>query len=93
MLEQLHPLGGITHRRMFGGVGLSLRDLVQLYTGLANDALKVLDSALAKGDFLVGGEATVADVAVYGDVAYADEGGIDRRFVGCCRRCHSSSPI
>jgi glutathione S-transferase len=48
-----------------------------LYTSLANDALKVLDAALAKSAFLVGEEATVADVAVYGDVAYAEEAAID----------------
>ena len=45
-----------------------------LYTGLANDALKVLEASLAKSAFLVGNEATVADVAVYGDVAYAERG-------------------
>ena len=49
----------------------------QLYLGQAGDALKVLDGALAKSPFLVGGEATVADVAVYGDVAYAGEAEID----------------
>jgi glutathione S-transferase len=49
----------------------------QLYLGQANDALKVLDAALAQSPFLVGGEATVADVAVYGDVAYAGEAAID----------------
>jgi glutathione S-transferase len=52
-------------------------NVYQLYTGLANDALKVLDGALAKSSFLVGNDATVADVAVYGDVAYAEEGAID----------------
>ncbi len=49
----------------------------QLYIGLANDALKVLDTALAGASFLVGGSATIADVAVYGDVAYAEEAAID----------------
>ena len=48
-----------------------------MYSNMANDALKVLDAELAKGSFLVGGEATVADVAVYGDVAYAGEAAID----------------
>lgn len=48
-----------------------------LYTGLANDALKVLDAELASSSFLVGSAATIADVAVYGDVAYAEEGAID----------------
>jgi glutathione S-transferase len=52
-------------------------NVYNLYTGLANDALKVLDAALAKSPFLVGDEATIADVAVYGDVAYAEEGAID----------------
>ena len=52
-------------------------NVLQLYTGLANDALKVLDAALAKSAFLVGDEVTMADVAVYGDVAYAEEGAID----------------
>jgi glutathione S-transferase len=49
----------------------------QLYLGQAGDALKVLDSALASVTFLVGNEATIADVAVYGDVAYAEEAAID----------------
>jgi glutathione S-transferase len=49
----------------------------QMYLNQAGDALKVLDGALAKSDFLVGSEATVADVAVYGDVAYAGEAAID----------------
>jgi glutathione S-transferase len=49
----------------------------QMYLNQAGDALKVLDGALAKSDFLVGNEATIADVAVYGDVAYAEEGAID----------------
>lgn len=52
-------------------------NVLQLYTGLANDALKVLDASLAKSAFLVGDEVTMADVAVYGDVAYAEEGAID----------------
>ena len=49
----------------------------QMYVNQAGDALKVLDGALAKSDFLVGSEATIADVAVYGDVAYAEEAAID----------------
>src|SRR3981189_3120756 len=51
-------------------------NVYSLYTGLANDALKVLDAALANSPFLVGDEATIADVAVYGDFAYAEEGAI-----------------
>lgn len=49
----------------------------QMYLNQAGDALKVLDAALARSDFLVGSEATIADVAVYGDVAYAEEAAID----------------
>lgn len=49
----------------------------QMYLNQAGDALKVLDGALAKADFLVGSEPTIADVAVYGDVAYAEEAAID----------------
>jgi len=48
-----------------------------MYVNLAKDALKVLDTELGAGPFLTGGEATVADVAVYGDVAYAGEAEID----------------
>jgi glutathione S-transferase len=49
----------------------------QMYAGMANDALKVLDESLSKSSFLVGDEVTMADVAVYGDVAYAEEAAID----------------
>lgn len=48
-----------------------------MYVNLAKDALKVLDTELGAGPFLTGSEATVADVAVYGDVAYAGEAEID----------------
>lgn len=48
-----------------------------MYSTMATDALKVLDGALAKSSFLVGNEVTMADVAVYGDVAYAGEAAID----------------
>lgn len=44
-----------------------------LYGTQANDALKVLDSELAKTPFVAGTEATIGDVAVYGDVWYAHE--------------------
>jgi glutathione S-transferase len=48
-----------------------------MYATMAGDALKVLDAELAKGGFLVGSDATIADVAVYGDVAYTEEAAID----------------
>ncbi|WP_340645636.1 TfoX/Sxy family protein [Phenylobacterium sp.] len=37
ILEQLQPLGGITHRRMFGGVGLSRHAL--FFALIAEDTL------------------------------------------------------
>ena len=37
ILEQLQPLGGVTHRRMFGGVGLSRHDL--FFALIAQDTL------------------------------------------------------
>ena len=52
-------------------------NLYQFHAGMAADSLKVLDGTLAKSTFLVGNEPTVADVGVYGDVAYAEEGSID----------------
>ena len=48
-----------------------------MYANMAGEALKVLDAALAKSPFLVGNEVTMADVAVYGDVAYTEEAAID----------------
>lgn len=37
ILEQLAPMGGITHRRMFGGVGLSRHEL--FFALIAQDTL------------------------------------------------------
>lgn len=37
MLEQLQPLGGVTHRRMFSGVGLSRHEL--FFALIADDVL------------------------------------------------------
>jgi glutathione S-transferase len=49
-----------------------------MYANMAGDALKALDAELARGGgFLVGSDATIADIAVYGDVAYAGEAAID----------------
>src|SRR5260370_11786601 len=52
-------------------------NVYSLYTGLANDALKVLDAALTTSPFLVGKEPTVADVPVYVDAGYAQSGALD----------------
>ena len=48
-----------------------------MYANMAGDALKVLDAALATSPFIVGNEVTMADVAIYGDVAYTEEAAID----------------
>jgi glutathione S-transferase len=42
-----------------------------------NAALKVLDEHLAGRNWIVGEGATIADIDVYGVVAFADEGGFD----------------
>lgn len=49
LLEQLQPLGGITHKRMFGGVGLSRHDL--FFALIAEDALYLKTDALNRADF------------------------------------------
>ena len=42
------------------------------YRGRAEAALSVLDSHLAPGAYLCGGEPTIADLFCYGDVAFAE---------------------
>ena len=49
MLEQLTPLGGITHRRMFGGVGLSRHEL--FFALIADDVLYFKADAVTVPDF------------------------------------------
>ena len=48
-----------------------------LYRTNSEDALKMLDGHLGKSKFLIGEEPTIADVAVYGVIAFADEAGFD----------------
>lgn len=50
---------------------------LQMYMNDGNAALKVLDSALARSEWLVGGQPTIADVDIYGVVSYAPEGDFD----------------
>lgn len=50
---------------------------LQLYRDDGEAALKVLDDWLQTRDWLVGNNATVADVDVYGAVSYAEEAGYD----------------
>jgi len=49
VLEQLQPLGGVTHRRMFGGVGLSRHDL--FFGLIADDVLYLKTDAANREAF------------------------------------------
>ncbi len=51
--------------------------VAQLYRSQAEDALKVLESQLAKTPYLTGAQPTIADIAVFGVIVYADEAGFD----------------
>ncbi len=53
VLEQLAPLGGITHRRMFGGVGLSRHDL--FFGLIAEDNLYLKVDAINRAEFQAAG--------------------------------------
>lgn len=49
ILEHLEPLGGVTSRRMFGGVGLSRHGL--FFALLAEDTLYIKTDATNRADF------------------------------------------
>jgi len=53
ILEQLQSLGGITHRRMFGGVGLSRHDL--FFALIAEDTLYLKVDDANRADFEAAG--------------------------------------
>ena len=56
VLEQLQALGGISHRKMFGGVGLSRHDL--FFGLIAEDTLYLKTDAINRVEFeTAGGEA------------------------------------
>jgi len=63
------------------GMRLGLRsmpfDTAAMYFNDGNAALKVLDDHLASREWLVGKGPTIADIDVYGVVAYATQGGFD----------------
>jgi glutathione S-transferase len=48
-----------------------------MYADEGKVALTVLDKELGKGEWLVGGHPTIADIDVYGVVRYAADGGFD----------------
>jgi DNA transformation protein len=53
VLEQLEPLGGITHARMFGGVGLRRHGL--FFALIADDGLYLKTDAVNRPDFEAAG--------------------------------------
>ncbi|MDP3632950.1 TfoX/Sxy family protein [Phenylobacterium sp.] len=53
ILEQLQPLGGVTHRRMFGGVGLSRHEL--FFALIAQDTLYLKVDDANRPDFEAAG--------------------------------------
>ena len=48
-------------------------NVVKVFSDLAEAALKVLDGALAKAPFLVGKEASIADIGCWAPVAFLEE--------------------
>jgi DNA transformation protein len=53
ILEQLQPLGGVTHSRMFGGVGLRRHEL--FFGLIAEDGLYLKVDAVNRPDFEAAG--------------------------------------
>lgn len=64
-------------RGMKAGFRTSTPELVELYATEGNAALKLLDAHLAGRSWVVGESPTVADIDLYGAVAYAPDGGFD----------------
>ncbi len=52
-------------------------EVAEMFAAGGNDALKVLDDHLAGRAWVVGEAPTIADIDLYGGVAYAGEGGFD----------------
>jgi glutathione S-transferase len=48
-----------------------------MYEGEAKQAFAVLESELAKSEWIVGKRPTIADIGVYGVVHFAGEAGLD----------------
>jgi glutathione S-transferase len=64
-------------RGMKAGFRASTPELVALYATEGNAALKLLDTHLAGRSWVVGEGPTIADMDLYGAVAYAPDGGFD----------------
>lgn len=59
------------------GIRAFTQPIMEMYWVEGNAALKVLEEALAASDWLAGGQPTIADIDVYGVVAYAPQAGFD----------------
>jgi glutathione S-transferase len=59
------------------GIRAYNQPIMEMYWAEGNAALKVLEEALAKADWLAGAHPTIADIDVYGVVAYAPQAGFD----------------
>jgi glutathione S-transferase len=64
-------------RSMKLGFRNSTPELVEAYASEGKMALQVLDASLAGRTWIVGERPTIADIDLYGTVAYAPEGGFD----------------
>ena len=61
------------------GIRAFNQPIMEMYWAEGNAALKVLEEALAASDWLAGQAASIADIDVYGVVAYAPQAGFDLR--------------
>ncbi|MDP2802068.1 MAG: glutathione S-transferase family protein [Phreatobacter sp.] len=59
------------------GIRAFNQPIMEMYWVEGNAALKVLEQALAASDWLAGAHPTIADIDVYGVVAYAPQAGFD----------------
>jgi len=79
--DRLGPTVYRSHGFELGRRGLLPRSadpaLVAHYRELAEGAFAALDARLADRDFLAGESATIADIACYGEVAFAPHAGLD----------------
>ncbi len=59
------------------GIRAYNQPIMEMYWAEGNAALKVLEEALGKTDWLAGAHPTIADIDVYGVAAYAPQAGFD----------------
>jgi glutathione S-transferase len=74
--DRLHPPIWRSRANKLGVRAMSF-DIAAMYHAEGNTALGVLEGHLSKNDWIVGEEATIADIDIYGAVAMAAVGGFD----------------